>query len=181
MANRLRPRTLQSYIGQPHIREGLDIAITASLRRGEPLDHVLFHGPPGLGKTTLAHIISTEMHTNISHTSGPALERPVDLVGENHLGEDGAGMEPEPAVLTVEDRHADDVGGQQVTGELDALELHPQGARDGIVVGTEDLLHPPLALDRVEVRFPGTVQPSLAGATDIGSAGYRLQSMTSRE
>jgi Holliday junction DNA helicase RuvB len=81
LANRLRPRTLDTYIGQPGIIEGLNIAITAALRRGEPLDHVLFHGPPGLGKTTLAHIIAAEMHTNISHTSGPALERPVDLVG----------------------------------------------------------------------------------------------------
>ncbi|MCX6022711.1 MAG: Holliday junction branch migration DNA helicase RuvB [Chloroflexi bacterium] len=81
LANRLRPRSLATYIGQSTLVEGLNIAITAATRRGEPLDHVLFHGPPGLGKTTLAHIISGEMHTAIHHTSGPALERPVDLVG----------------------------------------------------------------------------------------------------
>jgi Holliday junction DNA helicase RuvB len=77
----LRPRTLDEYIGQPQLVESLRIALTAATNRGEPVDHVLFHGPPGLGKTTLAHIIATEMQTKITHTSGPALEKPVDIVG----------------------------------------------------------------------------------------------------
>ena len=77
----LRPRTLDEYIGQPSVVENLGVAITAALRREEPLDHVLFHGPPGLGKTTLAHIIAAEMGTQITHTSGPALEKPGDIVG----------------------------------------------------------------------------------------------------
>ncbi|MEK7214296.1 MAG: AAA family ATPase, partial [Chloroflexota bacterium] len=72
----LRPRTLDEYIGQQPVVENLRVAITAARRRGEPLDHVLFHGPPGLGKTTLAHIIATEMGATIIHTSGPALEKP---------------------------------------------------------------------------------------------------------
>lgn len=77
----LRPRTLDEYIGQPQVVESLRIAIAAAKERGEPLDHILFHGPPGLGKTTLAHIIAREMQTNITHTSGPALEKPGDIVG----------------------------------------------------------------------------------------------------
>lgn len=77
----LRPRRLQEYIGQPGIVEPLHIALTAAKRRAEPLDHVLLHGPPGLGKTTLAHIIREEMGGDIQITSGPALKRPTDLVG----------------------------------------------------------------------------------------------------
>ncbi len=77
----LRPRILDEYIGQKAVVENLRIAITAARGREEPLDHVLFHGPPGLGKTTLAHIISQEMGAPIMHTSGPALEKPGDIVG----------------------------------------------------------------------------------------------------
>lgn len=77
----LRPRTLEEYIGQKAVTENLSIAIAAAKKRREPLEHVLFHSPPGLGKTTLAHIIATEMQTKITHTSGPALEKPVDIVG----------------------------------------------------------------------------------------------------
>ncbi|MBT9159284.1 MAG: Holliday junction branch migration DNA helicase RuvB [Dehalococcoidia bacterium] len=77
----LRPRTLDEYIGQREVVESLIIALTAARNRGEPIDHILFHGPPGLGKTTLAHIIASEMQAKITHTAGPALEKPVDIVG----------------------------------------------------------------------------------------------------
>lgn len=77
----LRPRRLEEYVGQKMVVENLAIAIGAALERGEPLDHILFHGPPGLGKTTLAHVIACEMGAEIVSTSGPALERPADLVG----------------------------------------------------------------------------------------------------
>ncbi|MDO4233285.1 MAG: Holliday junction branch migration DNA helicase RuvB [Lautropia sp.] len=75
----LRPRRLQDYVGQRKIREQLGIFIEASRRREEALDHVLLFGPPGLGKTTLAHIIAAEMGVNLKQTSGPVLERPGDL------------------------------------------------------------------------------------------------------
>ncbi len=77
----LRPEMLSDYVGQPDVVETLKIAIEAAKKRGEPLDHVLFHGPPGLGKTTLAHIIANEMGGNITVTSGPALEKGGDLIG----------------------------------------------------------------------------------------------------
>ncbi|MBI4282509.1 MAG: Holliday junction branch migration DNA helicase RuvB [Chloroflexi bacterium] len=77
----LRPRTLGEYVGQRQVVESLGIAIDAAKERQEPLEHVLFHGPPGLGKTTLAHIIAREMEAEIVHTSGPALEKPLDIVG----------------------------------------------------------------------------------------------------
>lgn len=77
----LRPKRLSEYIGQEKIVETLKIAIEAALQRKEPLDHVLFNGPPGLGKTTLAHIIASEMGTRIITSSGPALEKGGDLMG----------------------------------------------------------------------------------------------------
>jgi len=77
----LRPNRLSEYIGQDKIVETLKIAIEAALERKEPLDHVLFNGPPGLGKTTLAHIIANEMGTKIITSSGPALEKGGDLMG----------------------------------------------------------------------------------------------------
>jgi Holliday junction DNA helicase RuvB len=75
----IRPRTLEDYVGQPAVCEQMDIFIRASRMRGEALDHVLLFGPPGLGKTTLAHIIAHELEVNIRQTSGPVLERPGDL------------------------------------------------------------------------------------------------------
>ena len=75
----LRPRTLQEYIGQEKAKENLNIFIQAAQKRGEALDHVLLHGPPGLGKTTLAGIIAQEMGAGIRITSGPAIEKPGDL------------------------------------------------------------------------------------------------------
>jgi Holliday junction DNA helicase RuvB len=76
----LRPRKLSEYIGQGQVVETLEIAIEAAKKRGEPLDHILFHSPPGLGKTTLAHIIATEMGVRIITSSGPAIEKGGDLI-----------------------------------------------------------------------------------------------------
>lgn len=75
----LRPRTLDDYIGQSKVKERMRIFIDAARNRSEPLDHVLLYGPPGLGKTTLSHIIANEMGVNIRITSGPAIDRPGDL------------------------------------------------------------------------------------------------------
>lgn len=79
MENNLRPQLLKEYIGQDKVKENMKIYIEAAKKRGEPLDHVLLYGPPGLGKTTLAGIISNEMKSNIKVTSGPAIEKPGDL------------------------------------------------------------------------------------------------------
>jgi Holliday junction DNA helicase RuvB len=75
----IRPRRLAEYIGQTPVREQMEIFIGAARNRGEALDHVLIYGPPGLGKTTLAHIVAHEMGVNLRQTSGPVLERPGDL------------------------------------------------------------------------------------------------------
>ena len=77
----LRPRTFEDYVGQKQIVENLRIAIDASKRRGEPREHVLFSGPPGLGKTTLANLIAKELGGTLHGSSGPTLEKPKDLVG----------------------------------------------------------------------------------------------------
>ena len=75
----IRPKILDDYIGQPRVKQQMSIFITAARNRAEALDHVLIFGPPGLGKTTLAHIVANEMHVNLRQTSGPVLERPGDL------------------------------------------------------------------------------------------------------
>lgn len=77
--NSLRPKVLEDYIGQEKVKENLKIYIEAAKKRGEPLDHCLFYGPPGLGKTTLSTIISNEMNSNIKITSGPAITKTGDL------------------------------------------------------------------------------------------------------
>jgi Holliday junction DNA helicase RuvB len=75
----LRPQNLDEMIGQPRLRENLSVFVQAARERGEPLDHVLFHGPPGLGKTSLARIVAAELKAQFRATSGPAIERPGDL------------------------------------------------------------------------------------------------------
>ncbi len=77
----LRPRALDDYVGQDRVRENLTVAIAATLNRKEALDHVLLYGPPGLGKTTLAHVIGNELGVQVRSTSGPVLEKPGDLAG----------------------------------------------------------------------------------------------------
>src|SRR3972149_5821044 len=75
----LRPRGFDEYVGQEQVKENLKVAIAAARGRGDVLDHLLFHGPPGLGKTSLAYIIAREMGVNIKATSGPVVARPGDL------------------------------------------------------------------------------------------------------
>ncbi len=84
----LRPRTLDAYVGQDRVRENLQVSVTAARRRGEALDHVLLHGPPGLGKTTLAYVIGHELGVAVRATAGPVIEKAGDLAALlTHLGE----------------------------------------------------------------------------------------------
>src|ERR1700755_3698001 len=80
----LRPQRLSEFIGQQKVKDSLRIYIDAAMARREPLDHTLFFGPPGLGKTTLAELIARELGVNIRTSSGPALEKPADLVSTLH-------------------------------------------------------------------------------------------------
>jgi Holliday junction DNA helicase RuvB len=79
--NSIRPQQIEDFAGQPHLVENLRIFIKAANMRGEALDHVLFHGPPGLGKTTLSRIVANELGVSIKETSGPVIEKPADLAG----------------------------------------------------------------------------------------------------
>ena len=79
--NSIRPQSIEDFSGQPQLVENLKIFIKAANQRGEPLDHILFHGPPGLGKTTLSRIVSNELGVAIKETSGPVIEKPADLAG----------------------------------------------------------------------------------------------------
>ena len=80
-AKDLRPTRFQEYVGQRAVVDSISIAVMAAKKRGDTLDHALFHGPPGLGKTTISQIIARELDSQLIHTSGPALERPADVVG----------------------------------------------------------------------------------------------------
>jgi Holliday junction DNA helicase RuvB len=77
----LRPRRLEEFVGQEELKSNLRVFIEAARQRGEPLDHVLLYGPPGLGKTTLAHIIASELEVAIKVTSGPAFQNAAELLG----------------------------------------------------------------------------------------------------
>ncbi|MEO2159074.1 MAG: Holliday junction branch migration DNA helicase RuvB [bacterium] len=85
----LRPSTLDEFIGQNKVKEALKVSIESAIRRKEPLDHLLIHGPPGLGKTTLASLLAKEMGVGFKATSGPILEKPADLVGPLSNQEEG--------------------------------------------------------------------------------------------
>ena len=79
--NTIRPAAMDAFAGQPQLIENISIFIKAAKLRGEALDHILFHGPPGLGKTTLSRIVANEMGVQIKETSGPVIEKPSDLAG----------------------------------------------------------------------------------------------------
>jgi Holliday junction DNA helicase RuvB len=138
----LRPRKLSEFVGQEKLKENVSIAVQAAKKRKEPLDHILFYGPPGLGKTTLAHIIAAEMNVSVRVTSGPAIERAGDLA----------------AILT----------GLQENDILFIDEVHrlPRAAEEVLYPAMEDF-----ALDIVLGRGPGarSVRLSVPQFTLVGA------------
>lgn len=132
----LRPLSLKDFVGQSSLKEKLSISIQAALLRKEPLDHVLFSGPPGLGKTTLANIIATEMGSRLHTTSAPALSRPGDLAKILTILEEGdvffideihrmSGVLEEILYPAMEDRYIDFVVGEGITAKSIKLSLKP--------------------------------------------------------
>jgi Holliday junction DNA helicase RuvB len=132
----LRPKRLREFIGQPKIKESLGIFLEAAKRRGEPLDHVLLHGPPGLGKTSLSMIVANEMGATLRGTSGPAIERAGDLVAILTNLEPGSVLfideihrlsRPVEEILysAMEDYQVDIVIGQGPSARTIKLELQP--------------------------------------------------------
>ncbi len=137
----LRPKLLDEYVGQAKAREQLEIFIGAAKKRSEALDHVLLFGPPGLGKTTLAHIIAAELGVNLRQTSGPVLEKPKDLaalltkleaddvlfIDEIHRLSPGGGRNPLPRAGGLPDRHHDRRRAGGPLHQAGFAALHPGG------------------------------------------------------
>ncbi len=179
----LRPRTFDEYVGQERVVENLRIAIDAAKRRGEPLEHVLFYGPPGSAKTTLAALIASELGANFRPTSGPTLEKPKDLVGILTSLEEGdvlfideihrlGGVVEEFLYPAMEDFQIDfvvDRGAYAKTLKLPLTALHAVGAttRAGHAdrAAARALRHrriistttPPEDLERIVRRRPGVL------------------------
>jgi holliday junction DNA helicase RuvB len=176
----LRPGRLGDFVGQGRVKEALQIAIEAARKRGEPLDHLLFHGPPGLGKTTLASLMAAEMGVSFRTTSGPVLEKPADLVG--FLTNQGEGdilfideihrlrpiieefLYPAMEDYRVEIRISDGPRAQTMTMEIPRFTLvgattrfglltSPMRARFGIVQRLD--FYPPSELGRIILRSAG--------------------------
>ena len=120
----LRPQTLDEYIGQTKVKESMKIYIEAAKKRNEPLDHCLFYGPPGLGKTTISGIIANEMHSKIRITSGPAIEKPGDLAGILTSLE-------EYDVLFIDEIHT--LIGNDAAGALDLANMFKEGLSRGTI------------------------------------------------
>ena len=157
----LRPKTLREYIGQEKAKGNLAVFIEAAKRRNESLDHVLLHGPPGLGKTTLAGIIAAEMGVNIRITSGPAIEKAGDLAALlTNLSEND--------ILFVDEIHrlnraVEEIGATTRAGQLSA----PLRDRFGVTLRLE--LYTPEELAKIVTRSAGILNVSIApeGAMEI--------------